>query len=281
MPKTTYEDGFYSCTPGKILLGKILAGQSAITYTRASIGKGTLADDIDPRGLTAPPGFVLDGRIVNVSSPVAGECHITIQVSSEDVDKAFFATGVMLYALDPDVGEVPYTYFNLQNEPAQIRGKGSRIAEIHTFDLVSIVDDVQTVTALIPDVTAARGAVYHTMVTVPASAWKRDVTNGYIAQVAMPEALEDLMAIAAVSPDSAVTAACCDLEEVVDTLDGSLIFRAVRAPANPVDLRVVLFRSGAASALHIGWDGTLSHDDGMATDAEVAEMLDRVFNGRV
>lgn len=84
----------------------------------------------------------------------------TVQINSANVDKGFYCTAVVLYAEDPDEGEVPYTYLVLENEPEWIRPASSIVGKLATIDLIAAVGDVDTVTAAIdPEAIATVAAV--------------------------------------------------------------------------------------------------------------------------
>lgn len=144
-----FEDGSYSCTPGIALIAKVLAGRCTMRYTRAAVGKGHLEEGQSPKEVTEPPEYVMDANIAATTNPVNGECQVTVQINSSDVEHGFYATGVLLYANDPDEGDVPYTYLKLEDGPEWIRPSSSVIGKLAQFDLIAAVGDVDTVTAVI------------------------------------------------------------------------------------------------------------------------------------
>ena len=89
--------------------------------------------------MTEPAGYVMDAKLSGVTNPVDGECQVTAQITSDDVTADFSATGVLLYAEDPDLGEVPYTYLVLEAAPEPIKGKTSTVGKIAIFELVAAV----------------------------------------------------------------------------------------------------------------------------------------------
>ena len=144
-----YKDGCYDTTKGRVLIAKVLAGQGTMNYTRAAVGKGNLTDDQDPKTMETPADYVMDAKITAVTTPVDGECQITVQVSSKDVSEGFYCTGIVLYAEDPDDGEVPFTYMVLENEPEWIRPSSAIVGKLVTFDIVAFVGAVERVSAVI------------------------------------------------------------------------------------------------------------------------------------
>lgn len=157
---SNFEDGSYGSLAGIALIGKVLAGRCQMCYTRAAVGKGSIPDGKTPKTMDGPPEYVMDARIANVTNPVDGECQITIQVRSDDVETGFYITSIVLYAEDPDEGEIPYTYLCLENEPEWIRPASSIVGKFATFDLIAAVGDVDNVSVIIdPDAIATMGWV--------------------------------------------------------------------------------------------------------------------------
>jgi hypothetical protein len=89
----------------------------------------------------------MDAKISGVTNPVDGECQVTAQITSDEVAEDFSATGLLLYAEDPDLGEVPYTYLVLEAAPEPIKSKTSTVGKIAIFELVAAVGAVDNVTA--------------------------------------------------------------------------------------------------------------------------------------
>ena len=142
-----FEDGSYSCIPGIALIAKVMAGRCQMRYTRAAVGKGMIPEDGSPKTMAEPADYVMDAKISDVTNPVDGECQVTVQINSDDVEHGFFATGILLYAQDPDLGEVPYTYLLLESGPEWIRPSSASVGKLATFDLIAAVGDVDNVTA--------------------------------------------------------------------------------------------------------------------------------------
>lgn len=159
-----YEDGSYGSLPGIALIAKVLAGRCQMKYTRVAVGKGYIPDDKTPKTMTEPADYVMDASIVGVTNPVAGECQVTITIDSANVETGFYCTGVLLYAEDPDDGEVPYTYLAIENEPEWVRPKTSIVGKLVTIDIIAAVGDVDKVTAVIDTDTAATLAAVQQMI---------------------------------------------------------------------------------------------------------------------
>ena len=94
-----YEDGSYGSAAGIALIAKVLAGRCAMKYTRVAVGKGNIPDDKTPKTMTEPADYVMDAVIAGITNPVDGECQVTVQINSANVDKGFYCTAVVLYAI--------------------------------------------------------------------------------------------------------------------------------------------------------------------------------------
>lgn len=156
---TNIQDGCFACAPCRALIAKVLAGRCQMRYTRAAVGSGTIPEGVHPKDLTEVPGYVMDAKISAVSNPVDGECQVGVQINSEKVSTGFFATGVLLYAKDPDEGDVPYAYLRMEDGPEWVRPASSLVGKLVTFDLIAVVGDVNEVFADIdPDSILTRAA---------------------------------------------------------------------------------------------------------------------------
>lgn len=152
-----FNDGCYSCDAGTQLLSKVIAGQCQMHYTRAAVGSGKIPTGKTPQTMTEPAGYVMDAAITNVSVPADGQCQVTVQLDSKNVESEFLATCILLYASDTDNGEVPYTYLVLENNPEWIKSADSDMAKLAVFDLVTAVGSIENVSAdTAPDAVVTR-----------------------------------------------------------------------------------------------------------------------------
>ena len=120
-----YEDGCYGNVKGIALIGKVLAGRCKMHYTRVAVGKGSLPEDMTPKVLEEPPEYVMDAMINSVTNPVDGECQVSVQINSSKVEKGFHATWLILYAEDPDDGEVDCTPKKKQVDDERLMDDGT------------------------------------------------------------------------------------------------------------------------------------------------------------
>lgn len=142
---SNFIDGSYGSAQSTELIAKVLAGRCEMRYTRATVGKGRIPDDRTPTTMTESAEYVMDAKISGVSNPVKGECQVTVQIKSDDVQEDFRATNVVLFAEDPDVGEIPYAYLCLENEPEWIGAASSSVGKLITFEIIVFVGGVDNV----------------------------------------------------------------------------------------------------------------------------------------
>lgn len=89
-----FEDGSYGSFPGIELIAKVLAGRCKMHYTRVAVGKGYIEEGQTPKTMTEPAGYVMDAKISGYTNPVAGECQVTVQINSADVENGFYGIEV-------------------------------------------------------------------------------------------------------------------------------------------------------------------------------------------
>ncbi len=239
-----FEDGSYSSAAGIALIAKVLAGRCKMNYTRAAVGKGKLGEGESPKTALEPAGYVMDAMIAAVTNPVNGECQVTVQLNSADVETGFYVTGVVLYAEDPDLGEVPYTYLFLENGPEWIRPSSSVVGKLATFDLIAAVGDVEQVHAVIdPNAVVTFSTVQQLIaaatvvreIAIPAEGWtagsEPDSDAGRLhVDIHMEGVKESMQPFLSVHPAYLEAANNCELSSSVRTLDGVVRVYAKTAP---------------------------------------------------
>lgn len=265
---SSFEDGSYGSLTGIDLIGKVLAGRCQMHYTRAAVGKGTIPEGKTPKTMDAPPEYVMDARIAGVTNPVGGECQVTVQIRSDDVETGFYITSIVLYAEDPDLGEVPYTYLSLENEPEWVRPASSVVGKFATFDLIAAVGDVDAVSAIIdPDAIATVGWVQQTLegyskkmaaydVTIPVIGWAKNTgfgedEDGLHVDIPIEGATVDMVPLISVYPSSIEDARKCGISTTARMINGGLRIYSEEAPAVDVQAALALL-DGNATNLSLG-----------------------------
>lgn len=284
-----FEDGSYSCTPGIALLGKIMAGRCQMHYTRAAVGKGTIPEGQSPKTMQEPAEYVMDAKISAVTNPVDGECQVTVQINSSDVEKGFYATGILLYAADPDAGEVPYTYLVLENGPEWIRPSSSAVGKLATFDLIAAVGDVDKVTATIdPNSIVTRsvveqliaGATVKREITIPATGWDigaEEAPEGcQFLDIPQGDVTEEMVPSVNIHPAHTATAKECGMSTAARSMAGALRLYAQKAPATEIQATLMLHLASNGAA---GAGGNSGSGEGYVLPAATATRLGGVKIG--
>lgn len=250
-----FEDGSYQSLPGPALIAKVLAGRCKMNYSRAAVGAGTIPEGETPKTMREPPGYVMDAKISAVTNPVDGECQVTVQINSSDVKEGFYATCVLLYADDPDEGQVPFTYLRLEDGPEWIRPASSAVGKLATFDLIAAVGAVDSVTANIDPnsiVTRAEAqrliasATARLEITVPKDGWTdgpedeeaggdpEDIFGGLHVDIPIDGVTEDMVPYLTFHPAYLDAARACEISTTVKTIEGALRVYARVAPAQDI-----------------------------------------------
>lgn len=278
MPKI--EDGCYGSLKGIALIAKVLAGRCRMHYTRVAAGKGAMPEDLTPKTLMEPPDYVMDAMISSVTNPVDGECQVSVQINSAYVESGFYCTWLVLYAEDPDEGEVPFTALCLENEPEWIRPSSSIVGKLAHFDIIAAVGDVDNVSATIdPDALVTLESVQQLItehgrdlethqdirqavkalqdrlgggvvraeridLTIPAEGWEPDDETGgvyaYRRDIAHAKVEEDMVPMLSVLPSSIGTANVCALCTTASALSGALRVYSKTIPTEDISVSVVL-----------------------------------------
>lgn len=279
-----FEDGSYSCSKGVALIAKVLAGKCKMNYTRAAVGKGTIPEGKNPKTMTQPADYVMEAKIAAVTNPVNGECQVTVQINSSDVEKGFFVTGILLYAQDPDEGEIPYTYLMLENGPEWIRPSSSVVGKLATFEIIAAVGDVDTVTATIDSDTIVTKTVVEKMIAesmvqrdivIPTTAWMEEIAEGggggVCVNVVQKDVTDEMIPIVSIFRECMSIARNCGMSTTVETVSGGVKFYAEKVPEQDISASLLLLRASGGSGTYI---------NNMASDEEVQEMLNEVFGSK-
>lgn len=268
-----FEDGSYSSSPGIALIAKVLAGRCQMHYTRAAVGKGEIPEGESPKTMREPAEYVMDAKISAITNPVDGECQVTVQINSSDVEQGFYATGILLYAADPDEGEVPYTYLVLENGPEWIRPASSAVGKLATFDLIAAVGEVDRVTATIdPNSIVTRsvveqliaGATVKREITIPTTGWdvgaEESAEGAMYLDIPQDDVTAEMTPNINILPAYTATAKECGMSTAVRTLDGAVRLYTEKAPKAEIAAVLILSQASSGPAGSGGSSGTVGGD---------------------
>ena len=268
-----FEDGSYSSAPGIALIAKVLAGRCQMHYTRAAVGKGEIPEGESPKTMREHAEYVMDAKISAITNPVDGECQVTVQINSSDVEQGFYATGILLYAADPDEGEVPYTYLVLENGPEWIRPASSAVGKLATFDLIAAVGEVDRVTATIdPNSIVTRsvveqliaGATVKREITIPTTGWdvgaEESAEGAMYLDIPQDDVTAEMTPNISILPAHTATAKECGMSTAVRTLDGAVRLYTEKAPKAEIAAVLTLSQASSGPAGSGGSSGTVGGD---------------------
>lgn len=131
---------------GLQLIAKLVASGTALTFTRVSVGTGSVPAGYDPGSMTDLNNYKMDGSISSCSF-LGDEASIIMQISSLGVENGFTITETGLFATDPDEGEILYSYLDLSKDPQYVYEENSAISKFVEMTLVVKVGTVERVTA--------------------------------------------------------------------------------------------------------------------------------------
>lgn len=253
---------------GYEVLGRILAGDGQIKFTRAALDGGDIPEGVSIESLTQPVKFERNGLIVSTDNTGDGEATVVVQTSSIGLEAGLTIKGVMLFVEDPSESgvEVAYSYLPLQEDPVWVRPEGDAVSKLVTFEIINVISSASSVVAIIsPDGLAraadlaayASRAVGMTIipVSIPVSAWVKgesttprctyyaDLADSHISMSHLPDVTLD--------NTSLDIASACGLSTTVETVeDGKLRFYAQEIPKAEITGTCYLLAAG------IGGGGT-------------------------
>lgn len=133
---------------GLQLITKLVASETALTFTRVAIGTGKVPGGYDPGSMTGLNEYKMDGSIASHSAS-GDEASVVMQISSIGVETGFTITEAGLFATDPDEGEILYAYLDMSADPQYMYPENNAISKFIEMTLVVKIGEVQSVTAVI------------------------------------------------------------------------------------------------------------------------------------
>lgn len=133
---------------GLQLIAKLVASETALTFTRVAIGTGKAPGGYDPGSMTGLNEYKMDGSIASHSAS-GDEASVVMQISSIGVETGFTITEAGLFATDPDEGEILYAYLDMSADPQYMYPENNAISKFIELTLVVKIGEVQSVTAVI------------------------------------------------------------------------------------------------------------------------------------
>lgn len=130
------------------LLVKLAASGKALSFTRVTVGTGSLPDGVSPEDMEGLNSYKMDGVLASCNAS-ENTAAIIFQVSSINVEHDFIVTEAGLFANDPDLGEILYTYLDMSEDPQYVYSQGSSISKFLEITLNVVIGTEVNVTAVI------------------------------------------------------------------------------------------------------------------------------------
>lgn len=143
-------EGTVITTRGLQLITKLTAAHAKIEFTNVKVGTGSPPDGIDPSSLTHLVAYKMNGVVAEYGyDDESHDAYVVMQLSNTTVETGFVMTEIGLYANDPDLGEILYTYVDLSNDPNYILPAENGRSKTVQIKLHVIVGEVAEITATI------------------------------------------------------------------------------------------------------------------------------------
>lgn len=144
----------YLTNAGLVVLNKVLASGGPLNFTRAELGSGVETSEANCRARTSLKNKIADASLVSVAYE-GGEAKISVQYVNTGLATGFFVNEVGIYAKDPTThADVLYCYATFGDTPDWI-APASSAQYIRTYDIITIISSVQTVTVEVAPSTLA------------------------------------------------------------------------------------------------------------------------------
>lgn len=132
---------------GLLLLAKAQAG-AEIVYTKIILGDGHLNGQ-QPRNMTHVINGKVEMPVTKVVATGAGTAVIGSVFNNDDLQQGFFYRELGLFALDPDEGEILYSYGNAGNNAEWIPPAGGPTVIEKKVDVIAIIGQTTNVSAYV------------------------------------------------------------------------------------------------------------------------------------
>lgn len=165
---------YYGCTPtnqGRALIAKLLASKT-LTISRVMVGKGQLAEDVSPVGLTDLVEPVAAGTST-VPTYDGDTVHMIIEYRSDlngGLESGFWLSEFGVFASDPDDGEILLYYGTLGDYPQWVSAYSNMGIDTRRYPVsITVGENATVVIDYSPEafMTAEDVAQYCTTVMLP------------------------------------------------------------------------------------------------------------------
>ena len=147
----------YLTDAGLVVLNKVIASAGGLEFTKAELGSGVVTGEAACRARTSLKTKIADASLVQATYE-GGQAKIAVQYVNTGLASGFFVNEIGLYVRDPQTSaNVLYCYATFGDHPDWI-APASYAAYVRTYDLITIVSNVSSVTVQTSPSTLATAA---------------------------------------------------------------------------------------------------------------------------
>lgn len=262
---------------GSLLIAKVMASRGSITFTRIVMGDGYMPSSQVPEHMTAVVSPKATMEITKCEVTGNGAAVVGGRYDNSEQSQDFEWRELGLYAKDPDLGEILYSYGNTGKSAETIPAGGGATAIEKLIDVVTYVgNDVSVTAEFMPYVVPSADEVTITNKNNQLSvkdggiqlshAAKVDVSGGFVSYDGMDTKVNDLIAQAEVKVDG--TTISRDAEQRLQVKDGGIT--SAKVAANAINATHIADGSVGTAELAAGAVSTAKIEAGAVTADKVA-----------
>lgn len=262
---------------GSLLIAKVMASRGSITFTRIVMGDGYMPSSQVPEHMTAvvSPKATMDITKCEVTGN--GAAVVGGRYDNSEQSQEFEWRELGLYAKDPDLGEILYSYGNTGKSAETIPAGGGATAIEKLIDVVTYVGNDVTVTAefmpyVVPNADEVTITNKNNQLSVKdggiqlSHAAKVDVSGGFVSYDGMDTKVNDLIAQAEVKVDG--TTISRNASQQLQVKDGGIT--SAKVAANAINASHIADGSVGTAELAAGAVSTGKIEAGAVTADKVA-----------
>lgn len=263
---------------GSLLIAKVMASRGSITFTRIVMGDGYMPSSQVPEHMTAVVSPKATMEITKCEVTGNGAAVVGGRYDNSEQSQDFEWRELGLYAKDPDLGEILYSYGNTGESAETIPAGGGATAIEKLIDVVTYVgNDVSVTAEFMPYVVPSADEVTITNKNNQLSvkdggiqlshAAKVDVSGGFVSYDGMDTKVNELIAQAQVRVDG--TTISRDAEQRLQVKDGGIT--SAKVAANAINASHIADGSVGTAELATGAVSTAKIEAGAVGTDKVAD----------
>lgn len=263
---------------GRLLIAKVMASRGSITFTRIVMGDGYMPSSQVPEHMTAvvSPKATMDITKCEVTG--SGAAVVGGRYDNSEQSQDFEWRELGLYARDPDLGEILYSYGNTGKSAETIPAGGGATAIEKLIDVVTYVGNDVTVSAefmpyVVPSADEVTITNKNNQLSVKTGslqlshAAKVDVSGGFVSYDGMDTKVNELIAQAEVKVDG--TTISRNASQQLQVKDGGIT--SAKLAANSVTADKITDGSVGTAELAAGAVSTAKIEGGAVSTDKVAD----------